>query len=170
MVKGRGWLVPDDRWKLRSHFVADCCGDGVGVAAHRFFAFCFDHHARQRLGAAVADDDPAGIVQLLLRRRESPALRQGWNRAVFFSRTFTLTITCGKDLEIGSEFVDGFAGAGDKVEHDERGEQAVAGGGQVGEENVAGLLAAQSSILLLHLFKHVAVADGCAQPCGCRCA
>ena len=68
-----------------------------------------------------------------------------------------------ENLEIGGELVDGFAGAGDEIEHDERREQAVAGGGQVREENVAGLLAAEGCIVLLHLFEHVAVAHGRAQ-------
>ena len=33
-----------------------------------------------------------------------------------------------EDFEVGGELVDGFAGAGDEIEDDERGEQAVAGG------------------------------------------
>ena len=68
-----------------------------------------------------------------------------------------------KDLEIGGELVDGFAGAGDQIEHDKGGEQAVAGGGQMREEDVAGLLAAEGRVVLLHLFQHVAVAHRRAQ-------
>ena len=51
-----------------------------------------------------------------------------------------------EDLEVGGELVDGFAGAGDEVEDDEGGEEAVAGGGEMGEEDVAGLLAAEGGV------------------------
>ena len=68
-----------------------------------------------------------------------------------------------EDFEVGGEFVDGFAGAGDEVEDDEGGEQAVAGGGEMGQKDVAGLLAAEGGVVLLHLFEDVAVADGGAE-------
>ena len=44
--------------------------------------------------------------------------------------------------------------------HLERGEQAVAGGGVVQENDVAGLLAAQIRAAAQHLLEHVAVAHG----------
>ena len=69
----------------------------------------------------------------------------------------------GKDLQVGGELVDGFAGAGDEVEDHEGGEQAVAGGGQMGQKDVAGLLAAERGVVLEHLLEHIAVADGGAQ-------
>ncbi len=45
---------------------ADGVGDGLGVALHGFVAFGFDHDAGQGFGAAVADDDAAGVFQLIL--------------------------------------------------------------------------------------------------------
>ena len=68
-----------------------------------------------------------------------------------------------EDLQVGGQFVDGLAGAGDQVEDDESGEQAVAGGGEMGQQDVAGLLAAERGVVLQHLLEHVAVADGSAQ-------
>ena len=68
-----------------------------------------------------------------------------------------------KDFEVGGELVERLAGAGDEVEDDQRGEEAVAGGGQMGKEDVAGLLAAEGGVVLLHHLQHVAVADGGAQ-------
>jgi len=45
--------------------VADGCGDGFGVKAHGGFGFGFDHDASQGLGAGVADDDAAGVFQIV---------------------------------------------------------------------------------------------------------
>ncbi len=46
------------------------------------------------------------------------------------------------------------------VEDKERGEQAVAGGGAAGEDDVAGLLPTEGGARALHLFKDVLVPDG----------
>jgi hypothetical protein len=46
---------------LNAEFGADGVGDGVGVVAHEGFGFSFDHDAGEGLGAAVANDDAAGI-------------------------------------------------------------------------------------------------------------
>ena len=51
-----------------------------------------------------------------------------------------------EDLQVRGQLVEGFAGAGDQVEHHEGGQQAVAGGGQMRKEDVAGLLAAQRRV------------------------
>ena len=91
------------------------------------------------------------------------AATDGIESSGFFSRTFTLTMTCGKTFRSAVSSSMHLAGARDQVEHHERGEQAVAGGGEVREEDVAGLLAAERGAVLLHLFEHVLVADGRAQ-------
>ena len=51
------------------------------------------------------------------------------------------------------------AAAGDDVEHLQAGEHAVAGGGQVAEDDVARLLTAERPAALLQRLEHVAVAD-----------
>ena len=81
----------------------------------------------------------------------------------FFLADFYVDDDLGEDFEVGGQLFDGFAGAGDEVEDDEGGEEAVAGGGEMGQEDVAGLLAAEGGVLLQHFFKDVAVADGGAE-------
>ena len=72
-------------------------------------------------------------------------------------------MTCGKTFKIGGQLVEGLAGAGDQIEHDERRQQAIAGSGQMRKKDVARLLAAERRVVLLHLFEHVAVAHRRAQ-------
>ena len=48
---------------------------------------------------------------------------------------------------------------GHGVEEEDAGERAVAGGGVVGEDHVARLLAAEGEVALLERVEHVAVAD-----------
>ena len=55
------------------------------------------------------------------------------------------------------------AGAVDDVEQQERGEEAVAGGGAAGEDDVAGLFAAEGGAGGEHLLEDVLVADGGAE-------
>ncbi len=69
----------------------------------------------------------------------------------------------GEGLEVGGEFGEGLAGAVDDVEDEEGGEQAVAGGGAAGEDDVAGLLAAEGGAGGEHLLEDVLVADGGAE-------
>ena len=69
----------------------------------------------------------------------------------------------GEDLEVGDELGEGLAAAVDDVEEQERGEDAVAGGAAAGEDDVAGLLAAERCAGGEHLLEDVLVADGGAE-------
>jgi hypothetical protein len=69
----------------------------------------------------------------------------------------------GEGLEVGGELGEGLAAAVDDVEQQERGEQAVAGGGAAGEDDVAGLFAAEGCAGGEHLLEDVLVADGGAE-------
>ena len=80
-----------------------------------------------------------------------------------FFADFYVDDDLGEDLEVGGQLFNGFAGAGDEVEDDEGGEEAVAGGGEMRQEDVTGLLAAEGGVLLEHFFEDVAVADGGAE-------
>ncbi len=60
----------------------------------------------------------------------------------FFSRTLTLTITCGNTLRSADEFCKRFATAMNNIKKQERGKQPVASSAPSGEYNVAGLFAA----------------------------
>ena len=66
---------------LHAEFGADGVGDGVGVALHGGFVFGFDHDAGQRLGAGVADDDAAGVLEVLFGFVDAGVRRRGWSRA-----------------------------------------------------------------------------------------
>ena len=67
-------------------------------------------------------------------------------------------MTCGKDLQVGDEFVQRLARAAHDIENDQRSEQSVAGGGEVRKEDVAGLLAAERGGVCLHHLQHIFVA------------
>ena len=160
MCRKATWAAPFDSLRLRTEssglhasievldaeFGADGVGDGVGVVVHGGFGFGFDHDAGQGFGAAVADDDAAGVGKLVFGGGDGGG--DGGDR---FERALLADLDVdddlGEDLEVGGELVDGFAGAGDEIEDDEGGEQAVAGGGADGEEDVAGLLAAEGGVV-----------------------
>ena len=66
-------------------------------APHRLFALRLDHHSRQRLGAGVANHHAAVSASSDSAARMA-STTAGMVSSGFFSRTFTLTITCGKTL------------------------------------------------------------------------
>src|ERR1017187_7359524 len=144
---------------LYAEFVVDGLGDGGGVVAHLGFAFGFDHDAGEGFGAGVADDYAAGILQVFFGGADGGGYGgNGFEGALFAD--LDVDDDLGEDFQVGGEFVDGFAGAGDEVEDDQRGKQAVAGGGQMGQEDMAGLLATEGGVVALHLLEDVAVAYG----------
>ena len=68
------WCLEVKTWKILggcewfsdAEFGADGVGDGVGVVAHEGFGFGFDHDAGEGFGAAVTDDDAAGVGEFCL--------------------------------------------------------------------------------------------------------
>jgi hypothetical protein len=104
----------------------------ASACAHGRFAFGFDHDAGQGFGAAVADDDAAGVLQLFFGGADGGGYGgDGFEGALFAD--FDVDDDLREDLQVGGQLVDGFAGAGDEVEDDQGGEQAVAGGGEMGQ-------------------------------------
>ena len=72
---------------------------GFDPARNVVFVLGFNHHARQRLGAGVAQHDAPGFAKCRFGFFESARdLRQRFQRG--FERTFTLTIFCGKIFKI----------------------------------------------------------------------
>ena len=145
-----------------TQFGADGGGDAVGVAVHGLLGFGLDHDAGESFGAGVADDDPAALGQL----------RFGGKNCIFDGCNFVERLLfahanvdddLGKDFEVGDEFVQRAAGAADDVEDDEGGEEAIAGGGEMREEDVARLFTAERSLLQLHALENIFVADGSTQ-------
>ena len=136
---------------------------------HRLFAFGFDHHAGQGLGAAVANDDAARVLKLFFGGADGRGHRRNRIQRLLLAHLH-IDNHLRENLEIGGELVERFAGAGYEIEHHERREQAVAGGRQVREENVAGLLAAEGRI---HAFASLRARSGrppARATCECRCA
>src|SRR5271156_2656120 len=125
-----------DRIGSSSESIANGGGDLFGLAAHHFFRFSFDHHTRQRLSAGVADDDAAVSVKRFFRFADA-----GGDCVDLVQRFLFLYANVHddlrKDLEVGDEFVKRLARAAHDIENDERGEQAIAGGGQVRKENMS---------------------------------
>ena len=90
-----------------------------------------------------------------LRRPAAPA------RSMPLSATPTLCSTCGSRVMAASaSSPSGSPGAVHGVEQLHGGEEAVAGGGEVGEDDVPALLAAERQALVGQRLEHVAVADG----------
>ena len=76
---------------LWTEFVAD----GGGMVLHGSFVLGFDHDARQLFRARVTDDDAAGVLESFFRCIDSSG-DGGDGSEARFSRTLTLTMTCGK--------------------------------------------------------------------------
>ncbi len=134
----------------------------AGDAAHGGLVFGFDHDASQFLCSGVANYDSAAVAEFGFGRLER--LREAGDGV---ERGLVLDADVDDGLRVGLEVLDqGAEGAARVIHHvedDEGGEQAVAGGGAVGEDDVAGLFAAEDGARLLHFFEDVFVADGGAE-------
>src|SRR5690606_8794930 len=115
------------------------------------------HDTNQRLGARRADDEAAGLAkpcarifdrrldQLALERRaagEADVLEQLRHR-----------------LELAADLAGRLTSALDAGKHLQRRDEAIAGGGEVGEDNVARLLTANVEAVGAHVLDHIAVTD-----------
>ena len=133
------------------------------MVVHGLFGFGFDHDAGQGFGAGVADDDAAGVLRVPASAARMRAATVGMLSSGIFSRTLTLTMTWGKTLRSAVSSSMALPVRAIRSRTTQRGEQAVAGGGEVGKQDVAGLLAAESRVVFQHLLEDVAVADGSAE-------
>jgi hypothetical protein len=111
---------------LDSELGANGVCDGVRVMAHRVFRFCFDHDSGQCFGAAVANDDAPGILQLSLGGVDCGGYC--WNP---FERLLLAYLhihyDLRKDLQVRSQFFDAFSCAGNQIENNQGRQQSVAG-------------------------------------------
>src|ERR1035437_6660253 len=152
---------------LCAEFGADGVGYGGGVVVHEGFGFGFDHDAGEGFGTGVADDYAAGVGE-----GEFCGGDGGGDGGDLVERTLFADVHVDDDLreglEVGGELGEGLAAAVDDVEQQECGEQAVTGGAAAGEDDVAGLFAAQGCAGGEHLFEDVLVADGGAEHCDLR--
>jgi hypothetical protein len=146
----------------RAEFGADGVGYGVGVVAHEGFGFGFDHDAGEGFGAGVADDYAAGVAEGGFCGGDGGADGGDLVEGALFADV-DVDDDLGEGFEVGGELGEGLAAAVDDVEEEERGEDAVAGGGAAGEDDVAGLFAAEGCAGGEHLLEDVLVADGGAE-------
>ena len=118
-----------------------------------------DHHPHERLGAARPHQHPAVAPSSASAAATSASHgRRGGHRRPRHPHVDQHLGQAGHRLR--GQLGQRAAGPLDDVDQDEAGEDAVAGRGQVGEDHVAALLAAQREAAGLERLEHVAVADG----------
>ena len=104
---------------------------------------------------------PAGVAQFGLGAVDRGAAPRATTATAALSPTRTLISTCGNLVttlgQLGQRACRISATVGHQVQ---RGQQAVTGGGVVGEDQVPGLLAAERVAAGPHVLQHVPVADG----------
>src|SRR6185295_10811953 len=135
--------------------VADEPDDFLHHVAHELLVVALAHDAYDRLGARLAHQEASAGELLLaqLDRGQDFGIAQG--RAVLEAHVV-------ENLRRRLEDVDGFAGGaaflGQDREHLKRRDQSVAGGNEVGKDDVAGLLATDVEAAFAHLLDDVAIA------------
>ncbi len=102
-----------------------------------------DHHPHQRLGARRAQQHPAGVAERGLLGGDGIGEAVVGRRSAALSTPETLTRTCGQPGDDGGEVAQRATGDDHPLQHVQRGEQAVAGGGVVAHDDVARLLATE---------------------------
>src|SRR5579883_3074766 len=145
--------------RLRAHFAADDGGDGFAGALDLGEVGAFDHDAGEGLGAGEADEDAAGAGEFVLDAADLCGDGGDFGERLLFADAH-VDEALGVDLEIGGELVEALAGAEGGFEDAEGGKDAVARGGEVGEDDVAGLLAAERCAEAEHFLEDVLIADG----------
>ena len=154
---------------LHAQFVSDRGCDTVRMAAHRLFAFRFDHDARQRLCSRITDHDAARVFEIVFGGENCGG--DGWDRIERLLLAHShVDDDLRKDFQVGGQLGYGFAGARNEIENNESGEQAVTRSSEMGKENVARLFAAERRVFFLHHLEDVSVADRVRAACECRCA
>jgi hypothetical protein len=127
-------------------------GDLVGV-------FGFDEEADFGFGARVAKEDAALGAEFTLGLFESIGdFRDAFDGEFFADVEVELDL--GVFDEGLAELAEGFACGFDDAEDLEGGDEAVAGGGKVADNDVAGLFTAEVVIAFEHFFDDVFIADG----------
>ena len=119
--------------------------EGFAVALHVGVVFGFDHDAGERLGAGVAKHDAAGFAERGLGVGEG-AGDFGERIERRLGAHFYVDDGLRVVLETVDEVVERAVHGNERGDLD-GGEQAVAGGGVIQKNDVAGLLAAQSAPL-----------------------
>src|SRR5439155_12853150 len=139
-------LAPDDAGELVRHHL-----DTPAIRA-------FDHHAREWLGAGIANQHAAAAVHLLLERGD--LLVEAGDRVERRLRPHgDVDENLWELAHAARERRERLARLTRDAEQRQRGEDAVAGGRVIGKQQVPGLLTAEVRAPALHLLVNVPVAD-----------
>src|SRR3954468_19581242 len=150
-------LRGDDTATLRSRGVAERGDDMVDHFLDQDAVVALAHHADHRFGAGGADQQPAMAVEALLALKNRRLDLGGIERlAAAVADVFQ---DLRQWIEAPAHFRDRAAQFLDHREHLQRRDETVAGGRIVGQDDMAGRLAADIIALRQHLLEHVAVAD-----------
>ena len=128
------------------------------MATHGFFRFGFDHDAGEGFGPGVANNNATGLREFGFGGTN--CICDGCNlvEGLLFADA-DIDDDLGKDLEVCHDLVERAAGAAENVKDDERGEQSIAGGGEMWKKNVTRLFAAEGGLFLLHALKDIFISD-----------
>src|ERR1700722_13318447 len=143
---------------LSANGLAQAVGQRIGPAADVVFVLGFDHDASERLGARIAQDHTTGLAEGVLGGGQLAGnFRKRIERRLGFY--FYVDDFLGEDFQVGDQIVERTRESNDGGKF-QGGQHAVAGGGVIEKQDVAGLLAAEVGADALHFFEDVAVADG----------
>ena len=134
-----------------------CRAELVDDLLHELVVLALGHDAHHRLRAALADQQPAGAVQHPFGvgdRRLDPGMLAAARRP----RSARCASRCGSGANTRQTSLAGLPRVDEHPEHLQRGDQTVAGGREIGQDHVAGLLAADIDAALAHQLDDVAVA------------
>ena len=133
--------------------------DGVHVGLALGVGAGLGHDPQHRLGAALAEQDPAVIAQAggaFLHRLLHGGIGQ---RAVLIVHADVFQ-HLGVHGDVLGQHAEGQLGGHHHVHQHDGGEETVAGVGELAEDHMAGRLAADEVVVLLHVLVDIAVAHG----------
>ena len=146
---------------LRSNtvpFAADGCNDIFHIFLADSQTFGFHHNTDQRFRAGLPDQNSAGISQLGGNFGNS-----GLDIRICLSngliRDLDVLQNLGIDRETFAQLAQGLLPGLHNFRNLETGEDALTGGGILGEDDMTGLLAAQTAAVLHHIFVNIFVTD-----------
>ena len=138
--------------------MAQCAYDVIDGLFDDFSVVAFGHDADDGFGAGGADDEAAMGAEGGLGSGD------GFDDALVLEGLAALVADVFEDLrqriEQMADIADGALEFADHGQHLQGGDEAVARGGIIRQDHVAGLFAAEIVTVLAHMFEDVAIADG----------
>ena len=138
--------------------VLDDADDVVHHLLDQSLVVAFGHDANQGLGAGGADDQAAALAEPIACILDNGLDRRCFERNALGEADILENLRDG--LELAADFADRLVGALDAGQNLKRADEAVARGGEVRQNDMARLLAADIHAMGAHMLHHVAVAHG----------